>query len=65
MVALIVGAEYWVFCSEHLLPAMARAGGDTLALMARLLEAAVFHALLGCLLVSYAKVVLTGELALA
>lgn len=60
MVAGIIAVEYYVFCSQYLVPAMARGGESPLGSIVSLLEAALFHFLLGCLLVAYAKVVLTG-----
>lgn len=58
MVAAIVTLEYYVFVSEHWLPAFQRAVGFYILL--RILEVALFHFVVGCMLVAYYKVVFTG-----
>jgi hypothetical protein len=60
MVAVIIAVEYYVFCSQYLLPAIARGGESPLGSAVALLEAVLFHFLLVCLVVAYGKVVLTG-----
>jgi hypothetical protein len=58
MVAAIVGLEYFVFVTEHWLPAFQRSVGLFVPL--RILEGMVFHFVVGCVLVAYYKVVFTG-----
>ncbi|RLN89662.1 hypothetical protein BBJ28_00003796 [Nothophytophthora sp. Chile5] len=58
MVAAIVGIEYYVFVTEHWLPAFQRAVG--LFVLLRLVEIVCFHCFVGCMLVAYYKVVVTG-----
>lgn len=55
----IVGLEYGVFVSTHLLPAM-KSASDPLSSLALLLEALLFHFFVGCMGVAYYKVVMTG-----
>lgn len=56
----IVCLEYVVFVGIHLLPAMKGAKGP-LPSLAFLLEALLFHFFVGCMGVSYYKVVMTGS----
>ncbi|RLN38228.1 hypothetical protein BBJ28_00016781 [Nothophytophthora sp. Chile5] len=58
MVAVIVGIEYYVFVTEHWLPAFQRAVG--LFVLLRLVEIVCFHFFVGCMLIAYYKVVVTG-----
>ncbi|TYZ64539.1 hypothetical protein PybrP1_004561 [[Pythium] brassicae (nom. inval.)] len=57
-VVAITAVEYAVFMGSRLLPAFARAS-DALALLAVLLEAALFHFFVVCMVIAYYRVVLT------
>ena len=58
MVVAIVSLEYFVFMTEHWLPEIQQSGWFIGLL--RLFEVALFHFVVGCLLVAYYKVVFTG-----
>lgn len=58
-VVAITTVEYTVFVRARVLPAVVHASG-ALALLAALLEAALFHFFVTCMAVAYYKVVLTG-----
>ncbi|CAH0482591.1 unnamed protein product [Peronospora belbahrii] len=57
MVAAIASLEYFVFMTEHWLPKIQRSVGFYVLL--RILEAAIFHFVFGCMMVAYYKVVFT------
>ncbi|ETK85385.1 hypothetical protein L915_09790 [Phytophthora nicotianae] len=57
MVAAIITLEYYVFMTEHWVKEFQRSVG--LFVLLRILEAALFHFVTGCMLVAYYKVVFT------
>ncbi|KAF4322119.1 hypothetical protein BBO99_00001187 [Phytophthora kernoviae] len=57
MVVAIVGLEYYVFMSEHWLPAFQHSVG--FYVLFRIVEGVCFHFIVGCMLVAYYKVVAT------
>lgn len=59
LVLAIVGLEYYVFLSAHLVPGLQRVYG-VLTALAWLLEATLFHFFVACMSVAYYKVVTTG-----
>ncbi|KAI9987712.1 hypothetical protein PInf_023756 [Phytophthora infestans] len=58
MVAAIITLEYYVFMTEHWVKEFQRSVGFFVPL--RILEAIIFHFVVGCMLVAYYKVVFTA-----
>ena len=59
IVTAIISLEYFVFMTEHWLIELRRSVGHLVLL--RVVEGLVFHFVVGCTLVAYYKVVLTGS----